>query len=67
MSAPLLSVEGVTVDLPEKTLVGSGGVSGAIPAGTFSANSLRADLQARTVSLDGNARLNMIPGKLRMP
>lgn len=62
-----MRANGVTVDLPEKTLVGSGGVSGAIPAGTFSANSLRADLQARTVSLDGNARLNMIPGKLRMP
>lgn len=58
---------GVSVDLPEKKLVGSGGVSGAIPAGTFSANSLHADLNARTISLDGNARLHMIPGKLRMP
>ena len=54
-------------DNPEKKLVGSGGVSGAIPAGTFSANSLHADLNARTISLDGNARLHMIPGKLRMP
>jgi lipopolysaccharide export system protein LptC len=58
---------GVSVDLPEKTLIGSGGVSGAIPAGTFSANSLHADLDARTISLNGNARLNMVPGKLRMP
>lgn len=58
---------GVRVDLPNKRLVGSGGVSGAIPAGTFSANSLHADLEARTVSLVGNARLHMIPGKLRMP
>ena len=58
---------GVSVDLPSKTLVGSGGVSGSIPAGTFSANSLHADLETRTVSLDGNARLHMIPGKLRMP
>jgi lipopolysaccharide export system protein LptC len=58
---------GVSVDLPEKTLVGTGGVSGSIPAGTFSANSLHADLEARTVSLVGNARLHMIPGKLRMP
>jgi lipopolysaccharide export system protein LptC len=58
---------GVSVDLPEKKLVGSGGVSGAIPAGTFSADSLHADLNARTVSLDGHARLHMIPGKLRMP
>jgi lipopolysaccharide export system protein LptC len=58
---------GVSVDLPEKALVGSGGVSGSIPAGTFSANSLHADLDARTVSLVGNARLHMVPGKLRMP
>ena len=58
---------GVSVNLPEKTLVGSGGVSGAIPAGTFSADSLHADLNARTVALVGNARLHMIPGKLRMP
>ncbi|MCT2557724.1 LPS export ABC transporter periplasmic protein LptC [Tsuneonella sp. YG55] len=58
---------GVTVDIPEKRMVGSGGVSGAVPAGTFSANRLEADLEARTVSLAGNARLRMIPGKLRMP
>ncbi|GGE02568.1 hypothetical protein GCM10011515_22770 [Tsuneonella deserti] len=58
---------GVSVDLLNKRLEGSGGVSGAIPAGTFSANRLSADLQARTVALAGNARLHMIPGKLRMP
>jgi len=62
-----MTASGVSVDLPEKKLVGSGGVSGAIPAGTFSANALHADLNARTISLDGNARLHMIPGKLRMP
>jgi lipopolysaccharide export system protein LptC len=62
-----MRASGVSVDLPAKTLVGSGGVSGSIPAGTFSANSLRADLEARTVALVGNARLHMIPGKLRMP
>jgi len=62
-----MTARGVSVDLPAKTLVGRGGVSGAIPAGTFSADSLEADLEARTVALDGNARLRMIPGKLRMP
>lgn len=62
-----LVARGVTVDLPEKRLVGSGGVSGAIPAGTFSANRLVADLDARTVSLAGGARLSMVPGKLRIP
>lgn len=58
---------GVTVDIPDKRLVGSGGVSGAVPAGTFSANRLEADLEARTVTLAGNARLHMVPGKMRMP
>lgn len=62
-----MMARGVSVDLPGKRLVGAGGVEGTIPAGTFSANRLEADLEGRTVTLDGNARLNMIPGKLRMP
>lgn len=57
----------VSVDLETKQLVGAGGVEGAIPAGTFSADRLTADLSARTVTLTGNARLRMEPGKLRMP
>ncbi|MGX7951335.1 LPS export ABC transporter periplasmic protein LptC [Tsuneonella sp. HG249] len=62
-----MTARGVSVDLPGKRLVGAGGVSGSIPAGTFSANRLEADLNARTVTLAGNARLRMVPGKLRMP
>ncbi|USA63083.1 LPS export ABC transporter periplasmic protein LptC (plasmid) [Qipengyuania citrea] len=58
---------GVSLDLANKELVGSGGVDGAIPAGTFSADRLNADLSARTITLTGNARLRMEPGKLRMP
>ncbi|WP_435199598.1 LPS export ABC transporter periplasmic protein LptC [Qipengyuania sp. 902] len=58
---------GVSVNLAEKTVTGEGGVEGAIPAGTFSGNRLDADLEARTISLSGNARLRMVPGKLRMP
>lgn len=57
----------VSVDLPTRRMVGAGGVEGAVPAGTFSANRLEADLAARTVTLEGNARMQMIPGKLRMP
>lgn len=57
----------VSVDLETKQLVGAGGVEGAIPAGTFSADRLTADLSARTVTLTGNAQLRMEPGKLRMP
>jgi lipopolysaccharide export system protein LptC len=58
---------GVKINLAKQTLVGSNGVSGAIPGGTFSANRLEADLAARTILLDGNARLRMVPGKLQMP
>jgi lipopolysaccharide export system protein LptC len=57
----------VSVDLATKTLDGAGGVEGQIPAGTFSADRLTADLSARTITLSGNARLRMEPGKLRMP
>lgn len=62
-----MAVRGVSLDLREKTLVGAGGVEGAIPAGTFRANRLNADLSARTITLSGNARLRMVPGELRMP
>ena len=57
----------VSVDLAAKQPTGAGGVEGAIPAGTFSADRLTADLSARTITLTGNARLRMEPGKLRMP
>ena len=59
-----LVARGVSVDLRDQTLVGSEGVSGSVPAGTFSANSLKVDLESRTITLDGNARLRMVPGAL---
>ena len=62
-----MTARGVSVDLGTKRMTGAGGVEGAIPAGTFSANRIDVDLPARTVTLDGNARLRMIPGQLRMP
>ena len=58
---------GVSVDLKARTMQGDEGVSGEVPAGTFSADTMRADLAARTITLEGNARLTMIPGQLRMP
>jgi lipopolysaccharide export system protein LptC len=61
------SARGVSIDLGKKTLVGNGGVEGAIPAGTFSADTILADLGARTVALQGHARLHMVPGKMRVP
>lgn len=62
-----MSVSNVTIDLSARTLAGRGRVSGATPAGTFEADSLAADLNERSVMLDGNARLNMIPARMSMP
>lgn len=62
-----MTVRNVSIDLPNRTVVGAGGVEGAIPAGTFSANTIRADLEGRVLTLSGNARLRMVPGRLRMP
>jgi lipopolysaccharide export system protein LptC len=62
-----MTASGVSVDLKARTMRGSAGVKGEIPAGTFSANTLSADLGARTITLEGNARFTMIPGQLRMP
>lgn len=62
-----MTARNVSFSLANKQLTGEGGVEGAIPAGTFSANRLEADLTERTVALEGNARLRMIPGKLRIP
>lgn len=62
-----LTASGVSFNLDTRIMRGEDGVAGAIPAGTFSANSIRADIDARTLELDGNARLTMVPGELRMP
>jgi lipopolysaccharide export system protein LptC len=53
----------VSIDLVQKALVGQGKVEGATPTGTFSADRILADLAARTIKLDGHARLRMVPGK----
>lgn len=62
-----MSARNVSIDLPERRLQGTGRVEGAVPAGVFSADSFSADLDARTITLAGRARLNMVPGRLRMP
>ena len=66
-AASLLTVSNVSVDFKSRSLFGAGGVSGSIPAGTFSADRIIADLGERRIALDGHARLRMVPGQLRMP
>lgn len=62
-----MTARGVTIDLPDRTLFGRGGIEGTVPAGTFRADRIRADLGARTVTLEGDARLRMVPGRMQMP
>ena len=62
-----MTARDVSIALEEKTLIGDGRVEGAIPAGTFSADRIEADLAERVIVLDGNARLRMVPGELRIP
>lgn len=62
-----LVTRNVSIDLRTRRAIGSGGISGTIPSGTFSASSIIADLENRTLTLQGNAHMRMIPGKLRLP
>ncbi|HKR92038.1 LPS export ABC transporter periplasmic protein LptC [Novosphingobium sp.] len=62
-----MTTSNVSVDVKRKVAVGSGGVQGTVPTGTFSAGTMTADLENRTVVLNGNARLHMTPGKMRIP
>ena len=62
-----MTASGVSFDLETRTMSGDNGVEGAVPAGTFSGDTMRADLDSRTITLNGNARLTMVPGELRMP
>lgn len=58
---------GVSVDLKQRLITGDDGVSGELPSGAFSAQRMRADLATRVLTLEGNARVTMVPGKLRIP
>lgn len=60
-----LQTRNATVDLRRRTLRSGGAVTGTVPQGTFAADSMRADLTQRTVTLDGNARLRIVPGRPR--
>jgi lipopolysaccharide export system protein LptC len=55
-----LTTRNVGMDLKARTLKSMAPVEGRMPLGTFSADSLRADLNARNVTLDGRARLHIV-------
>ena len=62
-----MTTDHVAIDLKGRKVGGSGGVNGAVPAGTFRADRVSADLDQRIVTMDGNVRMNMQLQQLRMP
>jgi lipopolysaccharide export system protein LptC len=60
-----LDTNDATVDLKTRKLQSGGAVTGTVPQGTFSANGMKADLESHIVTLDGNARLRIVPGRNR--
>ena len=55
----------VTVDLKQNTMTSQGSVAGRTELGQFQAGRLRANLNDRTVVLDGGARLKIVQGAVR--
>ena len=60
-----LDTSDATIDLKTRKLQSSGAVTGSAPQGTFSADHMTADLESHTVTLNGNARLRIVPGKTK--
>ena len=60
-----LRTNAATVDLKKKTMQASGGVSGTLPQGNFTADTMSADLDNRVVTLNGRARLRIAPRRAR--
>ncbi len=60
-----LATRDVTVNFDSRTMRSTGPVSGHMPLGDFQAGSLKADLDERTVSLEGGVRLKIEQGAVR--
>lgn len=60
-----LSTRDVAVGLKSRKLASGGPVDGQMPLGNFRADRLSADLNARTVTLEGRARLHIVQRRAR--
>jgi lipopolysaccharide export system protein LptC len=60
-----LNTSNVLVDLNDRRLASQGPAQGALRLGQFSANHISADLNDRTVVLNGGARLKIVQGTVR--
>lgn len=52
----------LTLDINEGRAEGTGGVAGAAPFGTFKADDFTADVEGRSLALDGRVRVRLDPG-----
>jgi lipopolysaccharide export system protein LptC len=60
-----LSTSNATLDLKTRKLNSGGAVTGQVPQGKFSADRMSADLDSHVVTLDGDARLRIVPRRTR--
>ena len=60
-----LDTRDATVDLKTRKLESGGAVDGTTPMGNFSGDRMSADLENRTVRIDGNARLRIDPKRTK--
>lgn len=60
-----LQTRDVAVGIDSRMVASGGAVDGRMPLGSFSADRMTADLDARTVVLDGRARLRIVQGGVR--
>lgn len=60
-----LATRDVMVDLKQRKMASAGPVAGQMRLGQFQAGQLKADLGARTIVLDGGARLKIVQGGVR--
>ncbi len=60
-----LDTRDVGVDLKTRRIASGGAVDGSMALGTFRADRMTADLNAKTVVLDGRARLHIVQSQSR--
>lgn len=60
-----LQTNAATVDLKTRTLASESPVTGTVSQGVFSGDRMHADLENRTVTLDGHAHLRIVPHRAR--
>jgi lipopolysaccharide export system protein LptC len=60
-----LKSDKATLNLKTRTVTGHGGINGVSRQGTFSADTMIADLENRVVKLNGRVHLRLAPGRAR--